>query len=157
MNYVKHLIDCQCSLALFKNKTQPVYHKFPVFSLIDEKDRIEEKYVMCENCNIIHYVVEVCKSEIKWGKESLSFLVKTKEDVKFNLLSLEQNHLVDLLERNQCHISEWETAEFFIENKDKNGILLLNKNEIDNNIVVSLLEFNSGNFKLKKEISQRYF
>lgn len=157
MNYVKHLIDCQCSLALFKNKTQPVYHKFPVFSLIDDNDSIEGKYVMCENCNIIHYVTEICKSEIKWGKESLVYLIKTKDDVKFNLLSLKQERLVDLLERNQSHVSEWEMSEFFIENKDKSGILVLNKNEIDNNIVISLLEFNNGSFKLKKEISQRYF
>lgn len=154
MNYVKHLIECQCTLSIFKNKTKPVYHKFPVFSKINN-DKFEEKYVMCENCNIIHHVTEVLKSEIKWGNESLSSLIVTKEDIKFNLLSKNLNILVDLLEKNQCHISDWELAEHLIENKE-NGNLILNKNEIDSNIVINLLEFNDGNFKLKKELIQRY-
>ena len=87
MNYVKHLIECQCTLSIFKNKTRPIYHKFPVFSKL-VNDKCEEKYVMCENCNIIHRVTEVLKSEIKWGNESLSALVTTKDDIKFNLISI---------------------------------------------------------------------
>jgi hypothetical protein len=154
MNYVKHLIECQCTLSIFKNKTKPVYHKFPVFSKLI-KDKCEEKYVMCENCNIIHRVTEVLKSEIKWGNESLSALVTTIDDIKFNLISNNFNNLVDLLEKNQCHISDWELAEYLIESKEK-GNIILNKNEIDSNIVINLLEFNNGNFKLKKEVFQRY-
>tara|TARA_B000000557_G_scaffold258813_1_gene253773 strand:- start:1098 stop:1568 length:471 start_codon:yes stop_codon:yes gene_type:complete len=155
MNYTKHLIECQCVLSIFKNKTKPIYHKFPVFSKIIDDNSIEEKYVMCENCNIIHHVTEICKSEIKWGNESLVSLINTKDDIKFNLNSNGFSILVDILEKNQCHISDWELSEFFIENKES-GILVLNKKEIDNNIVVNLIEFNKGKFKLKKEISQRY-
>lgn len=155
MNYTKHLIECQCTLSLFKNKTKPVYHKFPVFSKIDENNNVIEKYVMCENCNIIHFVTEICKSEIKWGNESLISLINSKEDIKFNLMSNNYETLVNLLEKNQCHISDWELSEFLLENNE-NGILVLNKNEIDNNIVINLIEFNDGKFKLKKEVIQRY-
>ena len=154
MNYIKHLIECQCTLSLFKNKTKPVYHKFPVFSKMNNNN-VEEKYVMCENCNIIHFVTEVCKSEIKWGNESLVSLINTKEDIKFNLLSNSLETLVNLLEKNQCHISDWELSEYLIESEES-GILVLNKNEIDNNIVINLIEFNDGKFKLKKEVTQRY-
>ncbi len=154
MNYVKHLVECQCTLPLFKNKTRPVYHKIPVFSKINN-DCVEEKYIICENCNIIHKITEVCKSEIKWGNESLNALVNTKDDIKFNLIANNYKNLVEILEKNQCHVSDWEMAEYFLENK-QSGILILNKNEIDNNIVISLIEFNNGNFKIKKEISQRY-
>lgn len=154
MDYIKHLIECQCTLSIFKNKTKHIYHKFPVFSKIID-DEIEKKYVMCENCNIIHHVTEMCISEIKWGNESLHLLVKNKDDIKFNLISNNLESLVDLLEKNNCHVSDWELSEYLIENK-KNGILVLNKSEIDNNIVINILEFSNGKFKLKKEITQRY-
>ena len=82
-NYIKHLIECQCTLPIFKNKTKPVYHKIPVFSKLNEEDNLEEKYVICDNCDIVHKVEEVFKSEIKWGVEGLESLVTTKEDIKF--------------------------------------------------------------------------
>ena len=154
MEYTKHLIECQCTLSIFKNKTKPVYHKIPVFSKL-EGDSVQEKYVICENCNIIHKVTEICKSEIKWGNESLVALVNTIEDIKFNLNANGFNSLSEILEKNQCHVSDWELAEYFIESKN-NGILVLNKNEIDNNIVISFLDFNDGKFKIKKDIVQRY-
>ena len=84
-DHIKHLIECQCVLNIFKNKTRPVFHKFKVFSQIDENDSIKEKYVICNNCDIVHRVFEVCKSEIKWGSENLKSLVTTKDDIKFNL------------------------------------------------------------------------
>lgn len=153
--YVKHLIECQCVLSIFKNKSKPVYHKFPVFSLVDEKDRVTEKYVMCDNCGIIHNVSEISKSKIMWGKENLRSLIVTKEDVKFNLVSKNLNSLVNLLEKNQSPVADWEAVEYFCESK-KNGIILLNKEEIDDNIIIQFIEFDNGSFFLKKEISQRY-
>ena len=154
MEYTKHLVECQCTLSIFKNNTKPVYHKIPVFSKIID-DSVQEKFVICENCNIIHKVVEICKSEIKWGSESLISLVNTIDDIKFNLNANNFNNLSDILEKNQCHVSDWELAEYLIESK-KNGILVLNKKEIDNNIVISFLDFDEGKFKLKKDVVQRY-
>ena len=44
--YIKHLVECQCSLSIFKNKSKPVFHKIPVFSVYDkDTDKIEEKYI----------------------------------------------------------------------------------------------------------------
>ena len=44
-NYIKHLVECQCILKIFEKKTKPLYHKFIVFSVIDENDNILEKFV----------------------------------------------------------------------------------------------------------------
>lgn len=154
-NYIKHLIECQCTLPIFKNKTKPVYHKIPVFSKLNEDDSIEEKYIICDNCDIVHKVEEVFKSEIKWGVEGLKSLVTTKEDIKFNLESLGHERLVLVLERNQLHVSDWELAEFLIENEES-GNVILEKNESDNNIIISMLVIEKGKFKIKKEIVQRY-
>lgn len=155
MNYIKHLIECQCVLSIFKNKSKPIYHKFPVFSLLDTNDNVQEKYVICDNCGIIHNVTEISISKIMWGKENLRSLVVSKDDVKFNLENLNYNNIVSLLEKNQLSVADWEIVEFLIENK-QSGIVLLNKEEIDNNIITQFIEFNEGNFKIKKEIMQRY-
>ena len=69
MNFIKHLIECQCTLKIYKNKSKPIFHKFQVFSKL-ENEKIVEKYVMCNNCDILHKVTETFKSEIQWGKEN---------------------------------------------------------------------------------------
>ena len=153
--HIKHLIECQCTLNIFKNKTKTVFHQFKVFSEIDENDKFKEKYVMCNNCDILHRVFEVCKSEIKWGNENLKSLVTTKEDIKFNLESKNQEKLVLELEKNNIDLCEWEYAEYLIEN-NKEGQIILNKNEIDNNIVYNVLYIKGESFSIKKEIQQRF-
>ena len=154
-NYIKHLIECQCILNIFKNKTKTVYHKFKVFSEINKNDEVKEKYVMCNNCDILHRVYEVCKSEIKWGNENLKSLVTTKDDIKFNLESKNQEKLVLELEKNNIDLCEWEYVDFLIEN-NKEGKIILNKNEIDNNIVYNILYIKGESFSIKKEIQQRF-
>ena len=153
--YIKHLIECQCVLNLFKNNTRTIYHKFKVFSEINENDEVKEKYVICNNCDIVHRVYEVCKSEIKWGNENLKSLVTTKEDVKFNLESRDKEKIVLELEKNNIDLCEWEYAEYLIEN-NKEGQIILNKNEIDNNIVYNVLYIKGDKFSIKKEIQQRF-
>jgi len=154
-SYVKHLVECQCTLSIFKNKTKPVYHKIPVFSLIDENDVLKEKYIICENCGIVHFVFETFKSEIKWGQEEVKSLVTTKEDIKFNLEAYDKQNIVNMLEKFDKHVSDWEYAEFLVEN-DLSGFIVLEKNESDNNIVYKILEIADNRIKIKKEISQRY-
>lgn len=153
--FTKHLIECQCVLSIFKNKSKPIYHKFSVFSTINEDDSVNEKYVMCDNCGIIHLVSEISTSKIMWGKENLKSLVVTIDDVKFNLQTKNMNQIIQLAEKNQLSVADWEMIEYMIES-EQSGIVLLNKEEIDNNIITQFIEFNQGKYKLKKEISQRY-
>lgn len=154
--YVKHLVECHCSLKIFDNTQKTIYHKFPVFSIINKNDKVEEKYVMCNNCDIIHRVIDVCKSEIKWGKEAFKSLVCTKEDIKFNLLNNDKQNIIDLLEMHNIDISEWEFIDYLLEN-NKEGQLVLNKEEIEDNIVYKILYVDkNSNIKIKNEIIQRY-
>ena len=153
-DYIKHLIDCHCTLSIYKNRTKPVYHKFPVFSIIED-DQIKEKYVLCNNCDIVHRVYETNKSEIKWGNESYNSLVTTKEDIKFNLESLGMERLVSILEINNVDISDWELIDYLIEN-NLQGKVVIDKKEIDNSINYKYLEIKNRNFKIKNDIVQRY-
>ena len=155
-DYTRHLLECQCILSIYKNNTVPVYHKFPVFSTFDENNEIETKYVLCNNCDSLHEVQDICKSEIKWGKDAFISLVNTKDDIKFNLSSQNKQNIIEVLEKNDCDISVWEFVEYVIENNLEENIVL-SKKEIDNNIVYNCLYIKEGNIKIKKEIVQRYF
>lgn len=154
-NFTRHLLECHCTLKLFENKSKPVYHKFPVFSLNDEEGNIESKYVSCNNCGVIHEVVDFCKSNIKWGNDSFSGLVTSKEDISFNFKENNLENVIEILEKYDCDISVWELVEHCIENKIDYSIVL-EKQEIQDNIVYNCLNIKSGNIKIKKEISQRY-
>lgn len=154
IDHLIHLVECQCTLQIFKNKTKPIYHNIPVFSLIEDNE-FQESYVICDNCNVVHHVKEVSKSEIKWGFEGLESLAKTKEDIKFNLESLGFDRLVHVLEKEDLPVAKWEKVEYSLENKLEENIVL-QKTDHDNNTVLKVLEIKDNNFKIKKEILQRY-
>ena len=154
-NYVRHLIECQCTLSIFKNNTVPVYHKFSVFSKTDDEGNIESKYVTCNNCDSLHEITGVCKSKIKWGKDTLVGLVNTKDDIKFNLSNQGKDNIVEILEKNDCDVSIWEMVEHVIDNNLEETIVL-DKKEIEDNIIYNCLNIKDGNIKIKKEIVQRY-
>ena len=155
MRYVRHLIECQCTLSIYKNRSKSVFHKFPVFSIFEENSNIVEKYVLCNNCDILHKVIEVNKSEIKWGNEGLKSLVNTKEDIKFNLESQGLYDLVNILEINLIDVSEWEYIDYLFENNFE-GQIILEKTEIDDNVNLKLLIIKNKKYRIKNELIQRY-
>lgn len=154
LNYIKHLIECHCTLKIYENKTKPIYHKFVVFSELTNEDTIVEKFVLCNNCDIIHRVYEICKSEIMWGKEGLRSLVVTKEDIKFNLES-DYSKIVDLLEKHDNEVADWEYADYLIEN-NLEGNIVLEKKEISDIINYKILYIKDKSFKIKNQSTQRY-
>lgn len=120
----KHLIQCRCVLPQFKNRPDPPRHKFIVFSVIDENDKVELKYAQCNHCGLIHKVVDICKSEIQAGKESSS-LILTIDDIKISLPA----DLVTILDKYNAELSTWEQARFILENKEWGNFLLLEQEE----------------------------
>ena len=78
MKGLKHLIECHCVLPQFRKRENPPYHKFVVFSLIDDSDTAIPKHARCNNCGVIHNVIDICKSEILPGQEVGA--VMTKKD-----------------------------------------------------------------------------
>lgn len=108
----KHLIECHCVLALYRNLEKIVYHKFPVYSKVDNKGRIVEKIVKCNNCETVHIVKEACKSEIKPGKDQTN-IVLTKDDIKYSLTT----KMSDFLEKIDADLATWEHILDIIEEK----------------------------------------
>jgi hypothetical protein len=107
----KHLIQCRCILRQFKNREKPPFHKFVVFSVIDDTGNVIPKIAQCNNCGVIHKVFDITLSEIV-GKENSTALISI-DDLK---ASLPQN-LVVVLEKNNADLPTWEAVQFVYENK----------------------------------------
>lgn len=108
----KHLVPCRCVLSQLKHLAEPPRHHFIVFSVIDDNDAVIPKFVQCNNCGLVHKVIDICKSEITQGRDSMSSIV-SKEDLKTSM----PKNLSDLLEVNNADLPTWEMAQFILENK----------------------------------------
>lgn len=150
-NYFIHLVECQCILPFFKNKTKPLYHKFKVFSTIDENDNFVEKFAICDNCNAIHKITEIQKSEIIRDKQGLRSLVRSIEDITFNFENENLNNVVSILLKYKCDISTWEKLEYIYDNNLEGHNCVVFKEDIGDYVIVKYLELNNKKFKLKDE------
>lgn len=145
----RHLIECHCVLPVYKGKVPIVYHKFAVYSFLDEKSgKIVPKYVNCNNCGVTHLVKEFCKSEIKLGKED----VKSVRDIKEVSLSLPEKVLKVLDDYNST-IDIYEEVEDVIDNKVYPRDLIIKREIIDDSYHIKILRILSNNrFKILSEV-----
>jgi len=118
----KHLIKCRCVLPQYKALEKPPAHKFIVFSVIDDSGNVVPKFSQCNNCGLIHKVVDICTSEIQSGKDSMKSLIKI-EDIKPSL----HPNFSGILESNNCDLPTWEAVQFYIENKLWGSFVILTK------------------------------
>lgn len=121
---IKHLIECRCVLPQFKSRKDPTRHKFVVFSVIKENDTVEHKFAQCNNCGIIHKVIDICKSEIQQGKENSSFILNV-DDIKISL----PKDLSFILEKYNLDLPSWEQASFIVDNKLWGHFIVLEQEE----------------------------
>lgn len=121
----KHLVECRCILPHLRAVQHPPRHKFVVFSEIDN-DIIRHKFAQCNNCGIIHKVVDLCKSEILNGKENISS-VPTINDLKQGL----SEHINSVLESNSVDVATYEAVRFLLENKLWGDFVVLSSDVID--------------------------
>lgn len=90
-----------------------------VFSII-EGDVVRPKFAQCNNCGIIHRVTDVCRSEIKQGREDMRSIV-TIDDIKPSL----PPRLVDLLQVADVDLPTWEAAQHAYEQKQWGTFVVL--------------------------------
>ena len=127
--WAKHLIECNCILPQFRstefikaNGGKVPFHKFVVFSeLKSDTGAVKTSYAQCNNCNAIHKIIEINKSEVLKREE-----MRTLPDID------ELKHQVPegmevLLKRNDCPLHTWQQAEFIFRNKLWGEILILSR------------------------------
>jgi hypothetical protein len=116
----KHTVQCRCIMNQFKRLKTPPLHKFVVFSIINDSNNIIPKFVQCNNCGIIHKVVDINRSEIVTAREHMSSIVSFDE-----LKTSTPEKLASILETNSCDQPTWEMANFIIENQRWGEIVVM--------------------------------
>ena len=144
---VKHLIQCHCVLPQYRNTNPPMFHKFVTFSVVDD-DQFKEKVVQCNNCGVLHRVVDYCKSEILHGNETSSS-IRTIEDVEVCL----PERLSAYLKTQNVDLATWEQVEFIVENSSQDSDITIRRDEqgIHTNLKILTIK-RDGNFKVRSEI-----
>jgi len=147
---IKHTIQCHCVLPQFRSKNNPPFHKFTVFSILDNSDVIETKTVQCNNCGVVHRVIDLCKSEIVSGREECSFV--TKNDLGFML----PDQAKTVLESYDCDLPTWEHALFIIQEQRWKEFIILERKENEAGTEGKLLRIHSFNrFTIEPFIDRR--
>lgn len=149
--YICHTVECQCILPIYSKVERPVYHSFVVFSTI-EAESLEEKYVECNNCGVIHQITNINKSNIISDTTKYKSLVVNKEDLSYSLPS---KYLDFLTKKKVEEVYIWEKINFLLEN-NLSELVLFNRSQIDNYIVCEFIEvIDKDNFKITKDKLQR--
>ena len=134
---VKHSVKCHCVLPQFRKMSDPPFHEFVVFSIIDESDVVEPKTVQCNNCGVVHKVIDVCKSEIVSGREDCSFI--TKQDLSFMIPA----QVKEVLDSYNCDLPTWEQCLFILQEASWKSFVILERKENDSGTEGKLLRFHS--------------
>lgn len=143
---IKHLIQCHCVLPQFRNTNPTVFHKFVVFSTIED-DELREKIVQCNNCGVLHRVYDQCKSEILFGKEASSS-VRTIEDIELSL----PERLASYLKSQNVDIATWEQVEWVTENAQESEVVIRRDEQGGKTNLKILILKKDGSFKTRSEI-----
>lgn len=136
MKGIKHLVQCHCILPQYRNKKDPIFHKFPVFSVIDESDTVILKYAECNNCGAAHKVYDICKSEIMTGRDEVTSQLSI-QDFKYSL----PGDLFELLVHYKKEIPDFEMSQFIIDNEKWDSTIVLSREEMDDHTQGKMLRF----------------
>ena len=147
----KHLIQCHCILPQYRDHPRPIFHKFPVFSILED-DKVIEKLSQCPNCGVIHKVTDLCKSEIASGKDESKGVLEIK-DIKISL----SERLIELLESYSCDLSTWEHAQFIVEEKRWGEKVRVTYEESEDDILAKFLVFiDEDKYRISTEMGQSF-
>jgi hypothetical protein len=154
MNAVKHTVECHCVLPQYRDRKDPVYHKFVVFSELDaQADTVLPSYSQCNNCGTVHKVYDICKSEIIAGKDE-SATVEKLSDVAMSL----PTNLVELFESYSLEVSDYMMARYILDNKVWDATIVLSKEQEDDKTNGKILRFlENGRFRVESFSRQEYF
>ena len=134
---IKHTVKCHCVLPQFRKKVDPPLHEFVVFSIIDENDVVEPKTIQCNNCGVVHRVIDICRSEIVSGREDCSFV--SIQDLSFMM----PNQIKDILASYDCDLPTWEQCIFILQEQRWGDFVILERKENDTGTEGKLLKFHS--------------
>lgn len=125
----KHVIQCKCFLPQFKDLQDPPIHRFIVFSEIDEYTNVKPSFVQCNNCGIVHKVIEAGKSVIL-KKEDTS-AIETVDEISDQL----PDQIKAILQKYDCDLPTWQEARFIFQNQLWGRFVVLTKERTEENVI----------------------
>lgn len=150
MEGIKHTVECHCVLPQFSKVGKP-YHQFIVFSILDNSGTCIPKHAKCNNCGVIHNVIDICKSEILPGQETGAVM-----EISDARLMLPES-ISNILDSYQCDISTWEHVLFLFENTKWDYKVILTRETTEaGDISGKLLHLKGpGQYRLEPYINRR--
>lgn len=145
VSYEKHLVECTCVLPQFKHSDPQVWHSFVVFSEVDARGGIIPSFAQCNNCGMVHKVLEVGVSSVLKRDDLPSIL--TIGDVKNGL----PERLRVLLEGEALTLPTYQEIAFILEHAQWGKSVLLAKDRVDGFLVGKKLQiFGETLWKVQK-------
>jgi len=150
----KHSVKCRCILPQFRQRKDPVFHEFVVFSEIHDEIFVES-FSQCNNCGIVHRIYDFCKSEIISSKENMKTLPRIS-DIEISL----PIDVSSVLKSSNADLATYQEINFIINNRICGKKILLEKEIVDGYVVgkfISLLEndrFRIEPFSYQNEIKK---
>jgi len=122
-----------------------------VFSLIDDSETVVSKHARCNNCGVIHNIIDICKSEVMLGQEVGA--VMTKEDCGMMLPA----GVKQILETYECEVPDWEHALYILQNEKWNDFIIVNREDTEiGDLAGKILKFLApGNYRLEPFLQKR--
>jgi hypothetical protein len=150
MKGIKHLIECHCFLKIFDKGEKKINHKFPVYSKLDENDNVVPKLVKCNNCESLHYVHDIFKSELRPGKEDITSILSIED-----IVQMLPEKISTVLTSNRADIADYEHALDIVENQLWGSMIVLKRSIIGEveNVKVLQIDSESKIKILNKEIN----
>ena len=124
MSGFKHLVQCHCILPQYRKLDNPIFHKFVVFSKIDEDEDVIPKIVKCNNCEVAHKVFDFCKSEVLIDGEDVNTM--SISDIRKSI----SENICLILDDSNCDIATWEQVKDIIENKLWGSVVVLSSKRL---------------------------
>ena len=144
------MVECHCVLPQFRNSAKPKYHNFVVFSILDDSGSPIPKHARCNNCGVIHNIIDLCKSEIIAGHEEGAVI--EIEDIELML----PESITNILKNYDCDVPTWEQALFIVQNAKWGSYVILKRNYEKGIEAGKLLRLNSpGNYRIEPFSTRR--
>ncbi|MAG26179.1 hypothetical protein CMI47_11510 [Candidatus Pacearchaeota archaeon] len=137
-------------LPQFKGKKDPVFHKFVVFSQFNDNSEIIPKIAACNNCGVIHNIIDFCRSELYYGTDDTASII-TKDDLKHNI----PDDITKLLIDHNCDLATWEHVCFIYENNKYDEQIIIAKNRIMGSTQIKIVTINSDGKLIIKSILRK--
>lgn len=143
----KHLVQCHCVLPQYRKMPEPVFHKFVVYSRYDENMKIKDRLARCNNCDAVHRVIDLCKSEIVTNIEDTDVIID-EDEIKLGL----PEKVVKILEKNNSDMATYEAIDHIIEVEDWGSEVVISRQTQGEKINLKILTIKGEEkFRLKSE------